>query len=141
MLEMLVLSRSHEVKNSMTERHHPVVAVVDDDQAVRDSLRFLLETVGFDVDTFDSACEYLAASVRGDPTCLIIDQHMPHLTGLDLLRVLRGRGLSVPVALMTGSPSAELVRMAEELGVVAVLEKPVAENVLLEFVGYQGGGA
>ncbi len=125
----------------MTERHHPVVAVVDDDQAVRESLRFLLETVGFDVDTFDSACEFLSASVRGDPICLIIDQHMPHLTGLDLLRVLRDRGVSVPVALMTGSPSADLVRMAEELGAAAVLEKPVAEDVLLDFLGYQGGRA
>lgn len=125
----------------MTERHHPVVAVVDDDQAVRESLRFLLETLGFDVDTFDSACEFLAASVRGEATCLIIDQHMPHLTGLDVLRVLRDRGVSVPVALMTGSPSAELARMAAELGATAVLEKPVAEDVLLEFVGYLGGRA
>ncbi|MGE0416464.1 MAG: response regulator transcription factor [Acetobacteraceae bacterium] len=106
----------------MTESHHPTVAVVDDDQGVRDSLRFLLETVGFDVDTFTSACEFLAASVHGDPVCLLVDQHMPHLTGLDLLRVMRERGMSVPVALMTGSPSAELARMAEELGVAAIFE-------------------
>jgi two-component system response regulator FixJ len=73
--------------------------------------------------------------VREDPICLLVDQHMPHLTGLDLLRVLRERGLSVPVALMTGSPSAELSRMAEELGVAAIFEKPVDEDVLLAFLG------
>jgi two-component system response regulator FixJ len=122
----------------MQHGHRPIVAVVDDDQAVRDSLRFLLETAGFDVDTFDSACEFLAASVRDEPRYLLIDQHMPRLTGLDLLRRMRDRGMTGPVALMTGSPSPELSRRAHELGATIVLEKPLAEETLLRFLGHRG---
>lgn len=114
--------------------HRQTVAVVDDDQGVRDSLRFLLETAGFDVDTFDSACEFLAASVAGTSVILLVDQHMPRLTGLDLLHRLRERGISGTVALMTGSPSDELSRRARELGATAVLEKPLAEELLLRFL-------
>lgn len=121
----------------MQDRHRPTVAVVDDDQGVRESLRFLLETAGFDVDTFDSACEFLAASAPDAPIILLVDQHMPRLTGLDLLHRLRERGISGPVALMTGSPSPELSRRARELGATVVLEKPLAEELLLRFLGHR----
>ncbi len=113
-----------------------IVAVIDDDEAVRDSLRFLLETAGFGVDTFASACQFLAASISHPCICLLVDQHMPHLTGLDFLRRLREIGQMPRVALMTGSPSADLTRQALELGVVAVLEKPLAEETLFGFIGY-----
>jgi len=122
----------------MQDAHRSTVAVVDDDQAVRDSLRFLLETVGFDVDTFTSACDFLSSSERAQPAYLLIDQHMPRLTGLDLLGLMRDQGISAMVALMTGAPSPELSRRAMELGADVVLEKPVAEEVLLRFLGYDG---
>ncbi len=120
----------------MQDGHRVTVAVVDDDQAVRDSLRFLLETVGFDVTTFTSACDFLASPSQDRPIYLLIDQHMPRLTGLDLLLRMRDRGISSMVALMTGSPSPELSRRALELGADVVLEKPLAEEVLLRFLGY-----
>lgn len=113
-----------------------IVAVIDDDEAVRESLRFLLETAGFSVDTFASACQFLAASVVHPRICLLVDQHMPNLTGLDLLRRLHENGQMPRVALMTGSPSEDLTRQALELGVVAVLEKPLAEELLFGFVSY-----
>lgn len=122
----------------MRDGLRPTVAVVDDDQAVRESLRFLLETVGFDVDTFESACEYLAVAATLAPVYLLVDQHMPRLTGLDLLSQLRGRGVVGAIALMTGSPSPELSRRARELGADVVLEKPLAEEMLLRFLGYDG---
>jgi FixJ family two-component response regulator len=65
---------------------------------------------------------------------MLVDQHMPDLTGLELLRRLRDAGREWPVALMTGSPSADLTRQAYELGVTAVLEKPLAEEPLFRFV-------
>jgi two-component system response regulator FixJ len=110
------------------------VAVVDDDEAVRDSLRFLLETAGFGVDTFESACQFLSERGKDTPDCLLLDQHMPRVTGLDLLRQLRDRGHRLPVALMTGSPSEDLARRARELGVAEILEKPLAEEALLRFL-------
>lgn len=123
----------------MQHGHRQTVAVVDDDQGVRESLRFLLETAGFDVDTFNSACEFLTADPVRDPDCLLIDQHMPRLTGLDLLSRLRGLGKALPVAIMTGSPSPDLVRRAEELGALTVLEKPLAEDVLMSFLDRAAG--
>jgi two-component system, LuxR family, response regulator FixJ len=118
----------------MQDGHRPVVAVVDDDAAVRESLRFLLEIAGYEVATFGSACEFLHAGEAGRQACVLVDQHMPQVTGLELLRRLRGSGRDLPVALMTGSPSAELTRQALELGGVDVLEKPLAEEVLFRFV-------
>ncbi len=117
----------------MRDSRQPTVAVVDDDEAVRDSLRFLLETAGFEVSTFDSPAAFL--SVRtSNLLCVLVDQHMPHVTGLDLLTSLRERGCEFAVALMTGSPSSELTRRAQELGAVTVMEKPLQEDVLLRFL-------
>ena len=118
----------------MRDSHRPVVAVVDDDEAVRDSLRFLLETAGFDVTTFASACQFLTSPDRETRMCLLLDQHMPKITGLEMMRRLRERGQELPVALMTGSPSPELTRRAMELGVAEVMEKPLADDVLMRFV-------
>lgn len=117
----------------MRDGRRPVVAVVDDDEAVRDSLCFLLETAGFEVVTFASADQFLAAP-SGGRTCLLVDQNMPKLTGLELLRRLRERGCGLSVALMTGSPSPELTRRAQELGAAVVMEKPLHDDVLLRFV-------
>jgi two-component system response regulator FixJ len=110
------------------------VAVVDDDEAVRESLRFLLETAGFRVETFGSAAQFLQSAAHEALGCLLLDQHMPQVTGLDLLRELRRRGESLRVALMTGSPSPELTRRAKELGAVEVIEKPLTDDALLRFL-------
>jgi len=113
---------------------HQMVAVVDDDDAVRDSLQFLLETVGCSVATYSSAAQFLNEARPGDLACLVVDQHMPDLTGLQLIGRLRSEGVTVPIALITGSPSPDLLRLARELGVAKVLEKPLDDDVLLEFV-------
>ena len=118
----------------MQNGYHRQVGVVDDDEAVRDSLQFLLETAGFSVATFSSAEHFLSEARPGDLACLVVDQHMPELTGLQLVTRLRDQGVTLPIALITGSPSPDLVRLAHELGVVAVLEKPLDDDVLLDFI-------
>jgi two-component system response regulator FixJ len=117
----------------MTATRRPV-AVVDDDPAVLDSLRFLLEIGGHAVATYTSAAEFLAdrSSV---PACLILDQHMPHMTGLELAARLRSEGTDIPVLLITGSPSRAIAARAAQLGIEKVLEKPPSEDDLLLFVG------
>lgn len=115
-------------------RHPRSVAVVDDDGAVRDSLRFLLEIAGFHVLTYVSASEFLAATATDQPACLIVDHHMPQVTGLELLAELRRRDIQMPVALITGSLSPELRGRAMELGVGLVLAKPLSGDDLLQFV-------
>jgi len=123
----------------MQDGRRRLVGVVDDDAAVRDSLRFLLESAGFSVVTFASAEQFLAVTDADGVDCLLLDHHMPQVTGLELLRRLRRAGWELPVALMTGSPSAQLMRRALELGAVVVLEKPLTDLALFQFVGTATG--
>jgi two-component system, LuxR family, response regulator FixJ len=118
----------------MTDGPRPQVAVVDDDTGVRDSLRFLLETAGYRVATYESAPAYLQDRASCRAACLVLDQHMRQLTGLEMLALLDHQGIRLPTVLITGSPSPDLPRRAEALGVVAVLEKPLADDALLSFV-------
>jgi FixJ family two-component response regulator len=117
----------------MVEVRQSTVAIVDDDAAVRDSLRFLLEVIGHPAKTFASAAEFLKAEMQR-LTCLILDHHMPGMTGLELAERLRNDGAGIPILLITGSPSPAIVARAAELGIVRVLEKPATEDDLLDFV-------
>jgi two-component system, LuxR family, response regulator FixJ len=111
-----------------------VIAVVDDDDAVRESLAFLLTVSGHAVAVYASAADFLAHCDLGDVAGLILDHHMPQQTGLELLARLREDGRNLPVLLVTGSPSPEIVARAGALGVDRVLEKPVSDAGLMEFV-------
>ena len=118
----------------MHDGSHRLVAVVDDDDAARDSLRFLLEIAGYSVASYGSAAQFLHEAPIGELVCLVVDQHMPDQTGLQLVARLRAQGVSLPVALITGSPSADLIRLARELSVAKVMEKPLDDDVLLDFI-------
>jgi len=119
----------------MQEQRRRLVGVVDDDQAVRESLCLLLETAGYHAIPFESADRLLAATEFDALDCVVLDHHMPRGTGLELLRHLYQAGRRVPIALMTGSPSPQLTQQALALGAVTVLEKPLAEAALFGFLG------
>ena len=108
------------------------IAVVDDDRAVCDSLQFLLEVMGYVVETFASAAAFLSANLQ-EIGRLILDHHMPHMTGLQLAERLRSDGVTLPILLVTGSPSPDIVVRAAQLG-IRVLEKPASEEDLLDFI-------
>jgi two-component system, LuxR family, response regulator FixJ len=112
---------------------HSVVAVVDDDGAVRDSLQFLLEVMGHTVAAFASAADFLKSDLQR-VACLILDHHMPGMTGLELVERLRATGVVLPVLLITGAPSAAITARATSLSVDRVLEKPPTDTDLLDFV-------
>ncbi len=109
------------------------IAVVDDDQAVCDSLQFLLAVMGHSVETFPSAAAFLASD-RRKVDRLILDHHMPQMTGLQLCERLRSDDVHLPILLVTGSPSPDIVARAGKLG-IPVLEKPPSEEDLLSFIG------
>ena len=107
-----------------------VIAIVDDDAAVCESTRFLLETYDFDVHTYQSGADFL----RDNPViaCLIVDYHMPGLNGLEVVSELRKRGRDVPAIIMiTAATDPSVERSAAELGIRQVLRKPLANQVLL----------
>jgi FixJ family two-component response regulator len=109
------------------------VAVVDDDDAVRHSLGFLLETFGHKVQTFASAAELLKSELH-HIACLLLDHHMPHMTGLELVERLRAEGMTIPIMLITGSPSPAITARAAGLGIEMVLEKPPGADDILAFI-------
>ena len=117
----------------------PIVGVIDDDAAVRDSLKFLLEISGFRVLAYASPAEFLAGSGAEAFSCLLVDQHMPRCTGLELLARLPERQRDVPAALITAAPSPDLRERAARMNVRQVLEKPLDEALLLQFVGEAAG--
>ncbi|MDE2006553.1 MAG: response regulator [Rhodospirillales bacterium] len=110
------------------------MGIVDDDPAVLESLCFLLDVAGYPAEGFASVADFLARRDAGRLAGLILDHHMPVVTGLELLARLRAAGETVPVLLITGSPSPAIVARAEALGVTQVLEKPPLEGDLLAFV-------
>ena len=117
----------------MAVNHSGTVAVTDDDPAVLDSLKFLLEIAGYRVMVYASAAAFLGNGATR-PACLILDHHMPQMTGLELVARLRSEEVRTPVLLVTGSPSPAILARAAELGIEKVLEKPLKEDDLLSFV-------
>lgn len=109
----------------------PVVAIVDDDTAVCNSLKFSLELEGFAVRAYGSGAELLHAGGLGDCHCFVIDQRMPAMSGLDLIARLRDRAVLAPAILLTSNPDAALHARAATTN-VSIVEKPLLGNALLE---------
>ncbi|HTB87473.1 MAG TPA: response regulator [Steroidobacteraceae bacterium] len=108
-----------------------LVAVVDDDESVRESLPGLLDELGFATNTFSTAEEFLQSGVADNAKCLILDIAMPGMTGPELHRELMKRGYSIPTIFMSAHPEfASLPDMRE--GAVDCLLKPFRETALLE---------
>jgi two-component system, LuxR family, response regulator FixJ len=108
----------------------PVVYVVDDDTDVLGSLRFLLETDGFDVRTFRSGSALLNGIGTGEIDCFVIDYKMPAMSGIDLANRLRNRDIDVPIILITGYPDENILDKAAAAGISHVLLKPHLEDNL-----------
>ncbi len=110
------------------------VFVVDDDEAVRDSLHRLLQSAGVEVLTFSSGEDFLRDRDLGRGDCLIVDVRMPGMSGLDLQKEVAARAKDLPVIVITGHGDSESERHAMEAGAVAFLHKPFRNQILLETV-------
>jgi two-component system, LuxR family, response regulator FixJ len=112
----------------------PIVYVIDDDDAVRHSLEFLLKTAGIEVRGFESAKTFLEMLPRIKTGCIITDVRMPEITGIDLLRRVKESGLDIPVIVITGHGEISLAVEAMKIGAVDFLEKPFDDDLLLASV-------
>jgi two-component system response regulator FixJ len=117
-----------------------LIHVIDDDEAARDSLQFLLVAARLPVKTHDSALEFLKALPSLDVACIITDVRMPDLSGIDLLRHLREMGMAVPVIVITGHADVPLAVGAMKFGAVDFLEKPFDDEILIASVRAALGG-
>lgn len=113
------------------------VAIIDDQPALLESLRFMLELRGYRAAVYRSAAAFLADGTS-EASCLILDHHMPQMTGLDLVARLRAEGVYIPVLLVTGRPSASLHARSADLGIEKVLVKPLNPDELLRFIATYG---
>src|SRR3954468_12021637 len=110
------------------------IYVVDDDEAVRDSTRMVLQSYGLDVRTFSSCKEFLAEADTVPFGCVLLDQHMPEMNGVELIETLRTRGVTLPVIMITAKAGAGLKERALRAGAAALLDKPVADDDLMRTI-------
>ena len=111
-----------------------VVAVVDDNESVRESLPDLLQHVGLAVQAFASAEAFLASGAASETKCLILDVGLPGMSGPDLQQELRRRGQAIPIVFITAQGDKSLQPRLISLGAVACLFKPFSDDALLEAV-------
>jgi len=112
----------------------PLVAVVDDDESVRESLPELLAQLGFAVQVFASAADFLASIAIAQTRCLILDIAMPGMSGPELQDELRTRRLEIPIVFITGQRDDAIRPRMIERGAIDVLAKPFSEAALLRAV-------
>ena len=114
--------------------HEAVVRVVDDDESIRRSLSGLLRSVGLSVITYGSAQDFLASDRSDTPGCLVLDVHLPGLSGLDLQSELAGTDRALPVIFLTGLGDIPMTVRAMKGGAVEFLTKPLDAPALLKAI-------
>ena len=107
---------------------------MDDDEAVRDSMRVLLESYGVTVEDYSSARDFLIHAQSHQSDCMLLDLHMPDMDGLQLLDAMRKQGSSLPVIIVTAGGNSMLSGRALQAGAHALLDKPVKDDLLLQSI-------
>jgi len=115
-------------------RAESVVCVIDDDDAARQSLEFLLKTAGVSVRAFESAKQFLQAMPEITSGCIVTDVRMPEMSGIDLLREVKRLNVDLPVIIITGHGDIALAVEAMKIGAIDFIEKPFDDDLLLSSV-------
>ncbi|HIE55914.1 MAG TPA: response regulator transcription factor, partial [Chromatiaceae bacterium] len=121
----------------MNENHtppSPTVFVVDDDEAMRNSLRWLIESVGLPVECHDSAESFLESHYPGRSGCLLLDVRMPGMSGLELQEYLKRNEINIPVIVITGHGDVPMSVRAMKEGAIDFIEKPFNDELLLDAI-------
>ncbi len=116
------------------DRTSKLIAIIDDDEAMQDSLRDLLEAAGLTARSFGSAEEFLKSDLHGKAACLIVDIRMPKMSGLELQATLKEQECNVPIIFITAHGDARMRIQAMRRGAVEFLSKPFDHQLLLKRV-------
>jgi FixJ family two-component response regulator len=108
-----------------------LIAIVDDDEAVREATKSLVRSLGYNASTFGSAEEFLKSEQVHDTSCLITDLHMPGLSGIDLQDHLVGRGHRIPTIIITAYSNENVRARAMKTGALCFLSKPYMDDQLI----------
>lgn len=117
--------------NSGEPNNRGLVFIVDDDEAMRNSLRWLIESVGHSVETYDSAQAFLDNHYPGRSGCLLLDVRMPGMSGLELQSQLESHDIRLPVIILTGHGDVGMAVKAMKAGAMDFIEKPFDDELLL----------
>jgi FixJ family two-component response regulator len=118
----------------------PLVGILEDDAAVRDSLRLMLERNGYSVQTFSSPNDFLLTREIDRFNCLVLDFQLPGMSGLELLELLRLRAYSKPAIMIASASDPQLESRMRKVGVDDLLRKPIAPDTLLGALRSARGG-
>jgi two-component system response regulator FixJ len=118
----------------MSDEQLRLIHLVDDDDAIRRSVGFMLKTSGFHVRTYESGVELLKSGPDLEPGCILLDIRMPGMDGLEVQAALRDKGIALPVIIMTGHGDVTLAVQAMKAGAVDFIEKPFEKAVLLSAI-------
>jgi FixJ family two-component response regulator len=118
-----------EVEEGMT--HIPIIAIVDDDESVREAIANLLRSSGFTAEAFESATSFLQAASLAHTACLILDMQMPGMTGIELQKHLLREGLHIPIIFISDFREEKIKAKAFKAGAIDFLQKPFGEEALL----------
>jgi len=112
-----------------------MIHLVDDEEAIRRSLGFLLRTSGFSVKAYESGVAFLKEVKTAELGCILLDVRMPHMDGLAVQQELNARGVTMPVIVLTGHGDVSIAVRAMKAGAIDFLEKPFEKTLLLEALG------
>jgi FixJ family two-component response regulator len=112
----------------------PSVAIVDDEEGIRKALGRLLRAAGLEAHGYANGQEFLTAAVERRPDCVVLDLHMPGMSGLQVLRKLKATGLLLPIVVITAHDEAETREQCLSTGARAYLRKPLEDRLLLNAI-------
>ncbi len=121
-------------REDVSMQNEPTVFIVDDDQAVRDSLCWLIEAAGLNVKACVSAIEFLSMYDPQWPGCLVLDVRLPGMSGLELQRELQQRQIDIPIIIITGHGDVSTAVRAMKAGAIDFIEKPFSDDLLIQRV-------
>lgn len=113
---------------------NPTIFIVDDDSSVRTALKRLIRSLGFTVETFESAGEFLAREPYDGPSCLILDIRMPGTSGIELQEELAEAGIHIPIIFITGHGNIQMSVKAMKAGALDFIEKPFEDQQLIDAI-------
>jgi len=134
MIDMTMIAGLDAIHSKRASATTPIVFVVDDDVSVRESLELLIQSAGWQPETFESASAFLARPPAQVPSCLVLDVSLPDLNGLELQQRIAGDRVDMPIIFITGYGDVPMTVRAMKAGAVEFLTKPFSDDALLTAV-------